>query len=116
MKYIILFLFSINVAEAIWSEDDQQRQLAYTFLHIADWGQTLDIVENPHRFKEMNGILGSHPTRKKVNIFMASTLIGHWVISKKLASSGRKTFQRISLIMRSMGVARNNYIGLHINF
>jgi hypothetical protein len=32
-------------AYAEWSKQDQQRQLAYTALHMVDWGQTLDIAD-----------------------------------------------------------------------
>jgi len=36
-----------------------------------DWQQTLKIARNPDKWRELNFILGQHPTPKKVNIYFA---------------------------------------------
>ncbi len=48
-------------AYAEWSKQDQQRQLAYTALHMVGWGQTLDIADQPKDYYETNPVLGEHP-------------------------------------------------------
>lgn len=116
MKYLIFLLLSFNLNAAEWSKEDQQRQLLYTFVHVLDWAQTLDIVRKADSFYETNKILGRHPTEKKVNIFMVSTLIGNWFIAKKLGKRNRKTFQLVSISTLSLVIVRNNYLGLSIRF
>ena len=109
---LLLISFSVN---AEWTKADQQRQLLFTAIHLADWGQTLDTVERDN-FHENNPVLGKNPSRRKVNIFMASTLAGHWYIAKNISNRNRKSFQIISLAAKVLLVIHNRHIGLKVRF
>ena len=117
MKYLaLLLLLSFNISAAEWSKEDQQRQLIYTFVHVLDWAQTLEIASSSGAFFEKNKILGKHPTRTKVNIYMSLTLAGHWAIAKNINKKHRRSFQLTSIGVIFLTVLRNQYLGLTIRF
>jgi hypothetical protein len=90
-----------------WSNEDMQRQLAYSLLHGADWAQTRTIAKNPQQFHETNPILGEHPSTGTVNNYFLSTLLGHWLLSNALPPEYRKLFQQGSIGLEA-GVAGKN--------
>ena len=98
-----------------WSEEDYQRQAVNTILQLADWGQTLDIVKSPE-FHEHNPILGLNPTRREVNIYMATAIVTHWAISNSLNSKWRKRWQLSTMAITVMYVGSNFSTGIRIDF
>lgn len=99
-----------------WSSADSARQWTYTALHIADWGQTLDIVGRPDEYHETNPLLGEHPSRGKVNRYMATTLAAHWLIASWLPAKPRRAFQYVTLTVEAGMVAHNYRLGVRFNF
>jgi hypothetical protein len=95
---------------------DLNRELAYTALHLVDWGQTLNIARNPDRFHERNPILGRHPSPGQVNRYMAASLAAHWLIARALKPKARKIFQGVTLVIKSGFVAGNYSVGLRVDF
>ena len=95
-----------------WSKTDVGLQIAYTALHIIDWGQTRWMNENPSKqvvfytynkntnsvdcgnarvyYFEQNPLLGKYPSKTKIDLFFAATLIAHTAISYVLPSNYRK--------------------------
>lgn len=98
-----------------WSQRDTALQLSYTALHIADWGQTLDIENHPGHF-ETNPILGSHPTRGEINTYFASTLALHWLIARVLPQKWRNQFQLGTIALEFDVVTDNRSAGIRVNF
>lgn len=48
---------------------------AAAILTVADWAQTRYIAKNPNDYRELNPILGSHPSVGKVNIYFSTVLL-----------------------------------------
>ena len=103
-------------AYAEWSKQDQQRQLAYTALHMVDWGQTLDIADQPKDYYETNPVLGQHPSRSEVNTYMATSLATHWLIARRLTPKKRRIFQWTTIVIEGLYITNNKRIGLSVNF
>ncbi len=109
-------MFLPQPAYAEWSKQDQQRQLAYTALHMVDWGQTLDIADQSEDYHEANPILGEHPSRSEVNTFMATSLATHWLIARRLTPKKRRVFQWTTIVVKGLFISNNKRIGLSVNF
>lgn len=99
-----------------WNKSDSARELAFSALLIADWSQTLQIADDCDTYIETNPILGSCPSRSKVNTYMAVSLLGHAGISYLLPRKYRSTWQNVTLIIQSSYVYNNYQIGLKIKF
>ena len=132
IKLIVVFLFTIllvqfNIVNAAdkWTAQDIALETTWQVLHIVDWGTTLNIADNPKQYREYNPILGTHPSRGTVNIYMASGAILHPIISHLLPREvklwnwkipARTLFQSITIGTTGACVANNLAIGLKIDF
>ena len=92
-----------------------------------DWLQTLKIARNPDRYWERNSIIGEHPSRTRVNVYMGATLIVKTALSyyapdimdalgfsRKTAKRSRKFVQGIFIAPSAYCVGNNLDIGLGI--
>lgn len=98
-----------------WTHTDTALQLSYTALHIADWGQTLDI-ENHANAYETNPILGRSPSRGEINTYFASTLALHWLIARVLPQKWRSQFQLGTIALEFDVISENHSAGIRLNF
>ena len=99
-----------------WKKEDTYRELTWTALLIADYGQTMNIAKNPDKYHEYNPILGSHPSQSSVNVYMLSAAIIHPAISYILPPKYRKWWQYITIGIE-IGAVTNNFIaGIGISF
>ena len=118
--YRVLLIFALlslpAIASAEWTKTDTKFQLTYTALHIADWGQTRYVAKHPESYKEANPLIGEHPSVKKVDRYMASTLIMHTVISFWMQGEDRRIWQCISIGAKAAAVGHNYRIGVKIDF
>ena len=120
MRYLVLasalfasvLLAGTALAADEWTKEDQELQLVYTVLHMIDWGQTRYIARHPDKHREMNPILGSHPTTEQVDMYCASTLAASWFIAKKLNRKNRKRFQWFITGVEANMVTLNLSIGI----
>lgn len=115
IRLLILIIALIPSVSFAWSEEDTQRQLTYTTLHVIDWGQTLDIAES-EEYYETNPILGRNPTRGEVNRYFLLTGLAHYGISRMLPPKHRKWWQRATIAVESGIVSHNIMIGVNIQF
>jgi hypothetical protein len=60
---ILVFLLPTNIFAADeWSTQDKSLEATWQILHFIDWRQTRTIAKNPDKYREMNPILGEHPS------------------------------------------------------
>jgi hypothetical protein len=82
-------------------------------LLFIDWGQTKTIARNPTTRREMNPILGPHPSVKKVNIYFAVVavivVIGPY-LGLLLIPAGR--FQQLAALIFAGATAFEGYVVL----
>ena len=99
-----------------WSKADTAREVAWQALHIIDWGQTLDIADNPDRFHELNPLLGKHPSRGQVNRLFVAGAVAHPIAMGMFRPPYRAWLQYVSLGITGVVVTRNYHIGLRWGF
>ncbi|HUG79505.1 MAG TPA: hypothetical protein VML57_18645 [Burkholderiales bacterium] len=83
---------------------------------IADWRQTRQIARAPDRYFERNPILGKHPSVGRVDTYMLTAGVLHWVIAANLSPKWRERFQLISFSIQANVVQQNYAIGLAVDF
>ena len=100
---------------AKWSKQDYIMEATWVTLHLLDWGTTLDIAARPKEYREVSGawILGSHPSRSKVNLVMGLAIPLHIGIVHALSKNWRPWFQGITIGNTGFCVGNNFAIGLH---
>lgn len=115
LSITFLFISSLCHAEE-WTKSDTKRELVYMIFHVADWSQTLYISNHLEERHEINKVLGKYPSKSKVNLYFASTAVGHYVVSKALPPKWRKRWQYITIAVESGTVARNYKLGCKFEF
>lgn len=99
-----------------WSNRDVALQLAYTSLHVIDWGQTRYIAQNPLNHSEVNKILGEHPSPERVDVYFAGTLIAHVLVTHFLPAKYRPWWQLATISMEGYCVNHNFKAGVKVAF
>lgn len=114
----LLLIFScIDVSHADeWTTEDTYREVTYLALHMADWSQSLDIADNPGKWHEHNPVLGSHPSRGKVNTWFAVTGLLHPVVSYVIPRPYREIWQYITIGVEIGCVGSNFNAGIGFGF
>jgi hypothetical protein len=97
-----------------WTKTDTAREVVWMILHAVDWGQTLEIARHPDDFREMNPILGTHPTVGRVNLYMGAWALAHPAISYLLPGDWRKTWQYLTIGVSFTSTANNFNLGLRV--
>ena len=96
----------------------EQKTIAYTYAvaHVVDWGQTRTIAKNPQRWRELNPVLGRHPSVDRVNVyFLLAPVIGY-VIADSLSSEHRTWALRAITAIQIVVVSNNIRAGIHVSF
>jgi len=88
---LTLFVLSLSANADEWSTADKQREFVYMALHLMDWAQTRNIARNSDKWREINPILGEHPSEDKVDAYFAVMALAHIAISDALRSKYRDT-------------------------
>ena len=75
LKFILAAILLLSTAAHAdeWSTGDTVRQSILLGVTFIDYKQTLNIVEHPDKWHENNPLLGSHPSRDKVNLYFLAT-------------------------------------------
>ncbi|MEK7593512.1 MAG: hypothetical protein AAB464_02245 [Patescibacteria group bacterium] len=126
-RKIILFFFFLIISPSLalaedewwgkdWTNKDTAREVVYSALHIADWGQTRYIAKNPQKFYERNPLLGKHPSVGKVDTYFFGGLVAHAAISYILPPKYRWVWQYVGIGMEGGAVAHNASIGIKFEF
>lgn len=116
---IALFLFPSGVmAFDEWSRVEIGMEAVYVAAHIVDWGQTLDIADNPDRYwEEVNRpLLSKHPSRARVNQVFAAGLILQPLIAHVLPRDFRKLWILSGIALEVSCIRGNQSIGLRMAF
>lgn len=115
VKYLVLFVALLSpLAQAGgWSTADKVMGGVWGGIHAIDCAQTLKIARNPDEYKELNPLLGEHPSKGKVIAFCVLTPIMHVLVADNLSSKGRKIYQGLFIVLKADAVIYNFRIGLH---
>lgn len=123
-----------------WSNDDTAREVVYQVVAAVDWGQTRYIAKSyrarcipnpgyapgqpvPQNIcreswgqREVNPVLGIHPSIHKVNAYFVVTGLAHVAISHLLSGSYRKWFQYVTIGVEAGVVRRNVSLGIKVDW
>lgn len=97
-----------------WDKKDVALEATWQVIHLLDWGTTLDITRKPERYYEINPILGRHPSRDTVNLYMFGGALLHLGVTHILPPKYRPYFQGITIGMSGICVLNNLSIGLQV--
>ncbi len=85
-----------------------------------DWAQTRYISAHPDGYRELNPLLGSHPSIGRVNTHFAGAMLADWAIGNWLrdefGDDPRKTWLIAVSVIEGGIVAHNYRIGARFNF
>jgi hypothetical protein len=99
-----------------WSDTDRALAVTALALHVADWSQTLRIIEPHNGVREANPILGPYPSRGDVNAYFAGTALLMGVLAHALPEHRRGLllgYVAVGLVT----VARNRIVfGVRVGF
>lgn len=121
----LIALLSVTAARADWNKDEVITEIFWQVLHVVDWGQTRYIATHPNEYREMNPILGDHPSKREVDIYMACGAVLHPIIVGLLPRrtdilgfefSPRGIFQKSSVAITGGLVGHNFYLGIGVEF
>ena len=116
MKLLCICLLFLGCATDPWTKEQVMLQGVSTTLAVMDWGQTLDIVDKPDQFYEVNPIIGKHPSRHRVNTYFALTSLAKIAITHILPSEQRKWWLGLNIAISGYFVKGNYRGGLRVNF
>lgn len=110
---LIILLLPFLVA---WTQEDTKYQTAFIMTALVDWGQTLYIARNPDEYEENNRILGSHPSRDKVNMYFPIAIGLHTAVAVALPKDYRRVWQLIWIGIETGMIVHNASIGIKVDF
>jgi hypothetical protein len=114
---IILLCLPVGAQAADpWDKQDIALEVLWQCLHAVDWGQTLDIASRPERYREINPLIGEHPSRARVNAYMGLSTLTHIGITHLLPKSYRPYWQMITIGISGTLIIHNFNIGLQVRF
>lgn len=117
LSFVLLMVLSSQVfANDPFDTTDKALFTASTIALVADWSQTRYIAAHPDRFYEQNPILGRHPSKQKVDLYFAGTIVGNYLIADALPSRYRKLWLGGVLAIELLLVAHNKHIGIKFHF
>lgn len=85
-------------------------------LQVIDYGQTLNIARNPEAFREVNPILGDHPSVSAVTRYTMASMAIKNVVFFSLPEKYRYYWAGAQIGISASLVAHNTSIGLKVDF
>lgn len=90
----------------------------FAMAHAADWAQTLHIARNPDKYyeKDMERVIGAHPSTGKVNGFMAIEGLLKGLGPFLLSPGYREATQAATIGGKMKVIDQNRKIGIGLKF
>lgn len=112
---LALALLALPAQAREWTGEEIGWGAAAAAVRLADWAQTRNIVRNPDRFREVNPLIGEHPSFGRVD--------GAFIIGSALLFGAahywpqyRKQILQWYVVVGAGVVARNASIGVRMTF
>lgn len=98
--------------KSAWTWEDTALEAAFIIVGSIDRNQTMHMADHPDRYRELNPLLGEHPSRARINTAFFVGTAGHAAISYALPKPYRTWWQGMTLFIESSVVNSNNNLGL----
>lgn len=102
-----------------WTAADSALQTTFVVLALVDWKQTREFSGNPQKYPDMyetNPVLGPHPSARKINIFMGSSIAAHTIIAVLSPKPFRTVWQSFWITVEVHCIHENYKAGVSIHF
>ena len=109
---VSLVLASCSWRPDPWRREDTYRHIVLTGLMVVDWQQTREVTKNPEKYRELNPILGEHPSGRTVDLYMAASYVTKTGIAYMLPETWRKRWQWLCIGSSGAFVIHNYSVGL----
>ena len=121
MRALLLsLLLLIPSAASAWEDWDQSTRTMFVASSIAitaDWATTRNMTRRYNEgYYELNPILGKHPTRTEVDVYMIGMLVANYYITDWLPNEYRNIYLGIRTIVHGEAAHNNMSIGLRLQF
>ena len=124
---IVLFILCIQSSAGAykfaedWSKTDTAYQATFLAVTTVDWMQTRWMVKQDWKWdgeyhREMNPVLGSHPSMKKVDTLIPLGMVAHTLVSMALPHDYRRIWQCVWIGIESLAVYHNYSVGVKLEF
>jgi len=107
-----IFLFT---SCATWSKGDKIREATWMVLHVVDYKQTQYAMDRPDEFKELNPLLGEHPSEGRLNTLAIVGGLFHILVTDYLEEN-RTLWQNITIGLKVVCVVNNYYVGARVTY
>jgi hypothetical protein len=116
MRILPLLLLVPSICFAQWTTE-QKALAAVSMAALAiDYGQTLNVVKRPDKYREGNPILSSYPSRGRVNAYFVIVPIATYLALDYMSTDTRTLALRVITSVQVAVVAHNYSIGVRTSF
>lgn len=95
-----------------WDRTDKLLLATATVTHTLDYSQTLHTARNPDHYKDLNPMLGPHPSEMAVRNYFIAGMVVKIVVAELLPSKWRKAWLGGWTLVNGACVANNYSQGL----
>lgn len=99
-----------------WSDGDYARQAVVFGTMYIDWRQSHEIADHPDKYREINPLLGDHPSGADVDRVFLATAIIHSSVVYAMPARWRPAFQWFTVGFETSSIGRNWQIGIRLGF
>ena len=122
---LILLIFILTPSPCLaWDKEDTALQVTVVSLLLADMSQTLYIVDHADKYRELNPVLGEHPSKEKVYAYFLGVAIVHTAVSYLIEKIPgienpklyRRWWQGTFIIVEGGNNLRNSILGIGFSY
>jgi hypothetical protein len=109
--FLVLIVSNVFAGDK-WDKIDYFLLATATATHTLDYSQTLHTARNPDNYKDLNPMLGDHPSEVSVRNYFIVSMVAKIVIAELLPSKWRKAWLGGWTLVNGACVANNYSQGL----
>jgi hypothetical protein len=116
--FILGLIAALSAAADDWNEADTRRQIYFTVAALGDYSTTKNLTRRYDEgyYESWNKFLGDNPSSRKVDLYFALWIPGHFLIAQKLNPEWRPAWQWGGAIAHTLATIHNRQLGLKFEF
>ena len=111
---LLLFAARTEASDHHWTRTDTALEVSYIALETMDLLTTSVVAAQPSKYREVNPLLGAHPSHLEIDAFFAATTLAHVGISYLLPSPYRRVWQLTTVAVKAGFVGWNVHAGIQV--